>query len=322
MELLMLSHVPNRVLEKGFLPAAVDLELNVTLLTDCAKEHLLRARTSPVYRHCKLFDCDIFNPLSVARLIAVHDLKLSGVLAADASVRACAALVAASLGLPGPSWPSALLCDQRSVLRGRFEPPSSSRSRWVVNCSEPDARIDAGSFPVTVQSLETDLDAGGLIARNAEELRRCLAEIRDGYALIEKHRVGDVYALEGLGTPDGFIVLGGSHIRFDDDPRRTKRVQSLMPRPPRCDELLALLSGLDLGLGRHHVEYAVTEKGIRIREIHNGLHDDESEFAVSGQLDGDLFRETINVCLGRPVKSLHRLRTDTTLVHPKLEAAL
>lgn len=322
MELLMLSHVPTRVLEEGFLPAAADLKLNVTLLTDCAQEHLLRAKASSAYRHCKLLECDIFNPLSIARLIAVHDLTFSGVLAAGADVRVSAALIADYLGLPGPSWRSTLLSDQRSALRSRFEPKSLLGSRWIVNCSAPGVGLDAASFPVAVQSLETDLAVGGPIVRDPEGLEHWLAEMRAGYALIEKHSEGEVYALDGLGTPDGFIVLGGSDIEFDNDSCRTKRVRSFMPRPPRCDELLALLSEFDLGVGRHHVEYAVSDGGIRIREIHNGLHDDESEFAVNGQLDGDLFRETIKVCLGIPVKPLHRLRVDATPVHPALEAAV
>lgn len=322
MELLLLSHVPTRVLEEGFLPAAIDLKLKVTLLTDCAREHLLWAKESSAYRCCNLIECDIFNPLSVARLIAVHDLKFSGVLAAAPDLQACAAIVADYLGLPGPSWRSALLCEQRSVLRDRFEPQSSSRSRWVVNCFDPDAGIDVGAFPVTVQSLETDLSAGGPIARNPEELKRCLREIHDGYVIVEKHRVGEVYALDGLGTPEVFIVLGGSHIQFDDDERRTKGIRSLMQRPPRCEELLALLSEIDLGLGRHHVEYAVTDKGMRIREIHNGLHDDESELALNAHFEGELFRETIKVCLGMPVKLPHRRRLDAMLVRSALEAAV
>lgn len=322
MELLTLSHVPTRVLEEGFLPAAADLKLKVTILTDCVTEHLLRAKESSVYRHCKLAECDIFNPLSIARFIAVHDMKFSGVLATGVGLQACAALMADYLGLPGPSWWSSLLCEQRSVLRDRFEPQSSSRSRWVVNCSDPDASMDVDSFPVTVQSLDADLAAGGPIARNSEELKRCLSEIRDGYALVEKQRAGEVYALEGLGTPDGFIVLGGSHIQFDDDQRRTKRVRSFMQRPPRYEELLTLLSGLGLGLGRHHVEYAVTGKEIRIMEIHNGLHDDESEFALNAQVEGELFRETVKLCLGIPLKPLHHRQADPMLVHSTLEVTV
>lgn len=322
MELLMLSHVPTRTLEQGFLPAAIDLKLKVTILTDCVREHVLRARASSVYRHCKLLECDIFNPLSIARLIAVHDLKFSGGLAAGAGVQACAALIADYLGLPGPSWRSALLCDQRSIVRSGFEAQSLPRSRWIVNCAEPDISIDAASFPLTVQALETDFAGDGQIVRDPQELKQCLAQMRDGYALVEKHLEGERYALDGLGTPEGFSVLCGSHIRFTEDKRRTRRIQAFMQRPPRCDEVLALLSELDLGLGRHHVEYVVTGQGIGIREIHNGLHDDDAEFALNAQLDGDVFRETIKVCLGLPTEPLPRIRMDATRAHSAMEAAI
>lgn len=322
MELLILSHVPTRVLEEGFIPAAIDLKLKVSILTDCVREHLSRAKESSVYRQCELLECDVFNPLAVARLLSVRGLEFSGVLAAHASLRPSAAMVANYLALPGPSWRSTLLCDQRAALRDRFEPDYSPAQRWVVNCSEPDAEIGTGSFPVTVQPLETGVATGGAIIRSHQELKRKLADMRDGYALIEKHQPGEVYALDALATPDGFAILCGSHIQFNDDQCRTKRIASFMPQPPRCDEVLAMVSALDPGLGRHHVEYAVTGSGIRIREMHDGLHDDESEFAVNAQWGGDLFKATVKVCLGIPVKPPRRLRTGAMLADPVLEASV
>lgn len=311
MELLILSHAPTRVLEQGFIPAAIDLQLKVTILTDCVREHLVRAKDSPQYAQCRLIECDVFNPLSVARFVSVRDLEFSGVLAADAALRASAALTADCLGLPGPSWRNAVLCDQRLDLHRRFEPEASEQYRRIVNCSEPDLNLIPEWFPATVQPLETGATTGGAIIRSSKDLKRRLADIRYGYVLVEKHRVDEqVYALDGLGTPDGFTVLCGSRIEFDDDEVRTKRVHSFMPHPPRCEELLTMLSGFDLGLGRHHVEYAVGDNGIRIREIHNGLHDDESEFALDDQLDGNLFSETIKASIGVPVRPLRLLRID------------
>lgn len=322
MELLILSHAPTRVLEDGFIPAAIDLQLKITILTDCIREHLLRAQESSLYAQCELIECDVFNPLSVARLVSMHDREFSGVLAADAALRACGAVVAGCLDLPGPSWRSAVLCDQRRDLRNRFTAEPSEFHGRIVNCAEPDTELDPELFPATVQPLETGAATDGAIVRNPEDLKRRLADLGCGYALVEKHRENEEFhALDGLGTADGFVVLGGSRIRFDDDDSRTKRVQSFMSRPPHCDELLALLSGLDLGVGRHHVEYAVSGKGIRITEIHNGLHDDESEFALNAQLDGDLFRETIKLALGMPLKPLRRLRVDA-MPAALMEAAL
>ena len=50
---------------------------------------------------------------------------------------------------------------------------------------------------------------------------------------------------------------------------------------------------------------------MRIREIHNGLHDDESELALDDQLDGKLFVEVVKASIGTPVKPLHLLHIDT-----------
>lgn len=307
MEILMLSHLPTRVLEEGFIPAALDLDLRMTILTDCIREHLLQAKDKPQYPQCRLIECDIFNPLSVARLISVHNLEFSGVLAAGPGLQACAALIADYLGLPGQPWRSALLCEQKPSLRDRLEPESARPYRRIVNCAETDLEIDAELFPVTVEALEADSFAARRIVRNPHELKHCLAEIESGYALIEAYSDGEIYALDGLGTPDGFIVLGGGRIQFDDDGPLARRVQSFTPRPPGCDRVLALISELDLGLGRHHVEYMLSDKGLRIREIHNGLHDDESELAVNAQWESDLFRAIIQVCLGIPITPPKRM---------------
>ena len=312
MELLILSHAPTRILEQGFIPAAIDLQLNVTILTDCVSEHLARANESPLYRQCKLVECDVVNPLAVARFVSVHGWELSGVLAADAALRASAAVMADYLRLPGPSWRSAVLCDQQLDPSKPFDLAASEQHRRIINCFDQDTDLAAEWFPATVKPLETGAATGGAIVRTPEDLKRRLADLRYGYALIERHHEKEqIYALDALGSSNGFAVLCGSRIAFDGDEVRTKRVQFFMPRPPRCEELLMLLSGFDLGLGRHHVEYAVADTGIRIREIHNGLHDDDSEFTLDDQLDGNLFSETIKASIGMPVKPLCLLRVDT-----------
>lgn len=307
MELLILAHTPTRILDLGILPAAAELQLKVTILTDCVREHIVRAKDSPLYGQCELAECDVFNPLAVARFVAVHGKEVSGVLAADAVLHASAAVSAACLGLPGASWRNAVLHDQRLHL-GR----ASQLHRRIADCAEPASDPGADWFPATVQPLEGGAATGGAIVRNAAELGRLLANLRHGYALLEKYREDEeVYALDALATPEGFAILSGSRIEFDQDAVRTKRVHSFMPRPPRCDELLSLLLAHDLGHGRHHVEYAVSAAGVRIREINNGLHDDDSELALDDHLDGKLFSEVVKASLALPVKAPHWRHMDT-----------
>ncbi|MTV36741.1 hypothetical protein [Duganella radicis] len=305
MELLILAHAPTRILEQGLLPAAADLQLKVTILTDCVGEHIVRARHSPLYGQCELGECDVFNPLAVARFLSVHGRRVDGVLAAHAVLHASAAVSAASLGLPGASWRPAVRHDQRR------DPVAVPHARRIIDCAEPPAGIGADWFPASVQPLEGGAASGGAIVRDMEELRRSLGALRHGYALVEKHRDDEVvYALDALATTEGFAILSGSRIAFDQDPQRTKRVQSFMPRPPRCDELLTLLQPHELGLGRHHVEYALSPAGLRLRDIHNGLHDDESELALDDRLDGNLFAAVLKTSLGLPVTPPHLLHID------------
>lgn len=315
MELLILAHAPTRLLEQGFLPAAAALQLKVTLLTDCITDHAVRAQASAWYGQCELAACDVFNPLAVARFVAVHGKQVAGVLAADAALRASAAVAAASLGLPGADWRNAVVHDQR------LDPARAPGRRRIVDAGQP--VVDAGPdwFPATVQALEAPAATGGTLVHDAAQLQRVLDDLCHGYALLEKAgQDEEVYALDVLATPHGLAILGGSRIAFDGDAVRTKRVHAFMPRPPRCDELLGQLYGHDLGVGRHHIEYAVAPAGLRIREINNGLHDDESELALDDQLDGDLFAEVVKASLGMPVKPL-RLRQVDAVPAAALEAA-
>lgn len=314
MELLILAHAPTRSLELGFLPAAAQLQLKVTILTDCVREHSARAQASASYARCDIAECDVFNPLAVARFAAVHGGRFSGVLAADAALHACAAVTAAYLQLPGPAWRNAVLHDQR------LQPGGLPAGRRIADCA-PAAGARTADFPLAVGPLEGGAASGGVIVRDPAELERRLADLRHGYALLEQHREDEtVYALDALVTAQGFAILAGSRIAFDEDAVRTKRVHAFMPRPPRCEELLALLLTHDLGHGRHHVEYGISSAGLRIREIHNGLHDDESEFALADQLDGNLFGAVLRASLGMPVAS-PRLRQAGTLPAPELGVA-
>jgi hypothetical protein len=308
--LLLLAHLPTRVLEQGLIPAALDLDLQVTIVTDRAREHLSWAVEHRAARRCRVLACDVWNPLALTRLLEVHDLCPDGVLAADARLQACAALAADYLGRPGPSWRGALLCDQRARLRSRLEPHPCAPNRWIVGCSGREAApaVDPAAFPVAVQPLEAEIGAAGPLARDEDELQRYLAEIADGHALVERHRPGEMYALDLLGTPDGIAVLGGHPIQLAADHRRSKHRQGFLARPPGAAEVVAQVEALALGLGRHQVEYVTTGQAIRIMEIHNGLHDGESELALDARLGGAVFRATLQVCLGRPVPALFRAR--------------
>ncbi|MEH6433771.1 hypothetical protein [Massilia sp. DD77] len=307
MELLILAHAPTRGLEVGFLPAAAGLQQKVTILTDCVGEHIARAGESPFYDQCELAECDVSNPLAVARFVAVHNKRVAGVLAADAALHASAAVCAAYFGLPGAAWRNAVLHDQRLHAHRPFQV-----RRRIVDCAQPAGELAPDWFPATVQPLEGGAASGGAIVRSPAELERRLADLQFGYALLEQYRDDEeVYALDALATPQGFAILGGSRIAFDRDAVRTKRVQSFMPRPPRCEELLSMLLSHELGHGRHHIEYAVSGAGLRIREIHNGLHDDESEFALDDQLDGELFEEVVKASLAMPGRLLRLRQADT-----------
>ncbi|WP_141215584.1 hypothetical protein [Hahella sp. CCB-MM4] len=318
MELILLSHLPTRVLEEGFIPAAIDLNVEVTILTDCIHEHVLRKKFVPAYQHCKLLECDIFNPLSVARLMAIHQLRCDGILAMAPGLQPSAAILSDYHGLSGPSWHSTLLCSQKNALHNRLDPSDNVTNSKIIQAADLKSASMIKHFPAVVQSLEPGTGDNGQVVRNQEELSRYLTTLSEGFALVENYVEGEFYTLEGLGTPEGFIVLGGSRIQIQELSGSTIRQPQWMATLPLQNEVLSQLSGLGLGLGRHHVEYTITANGPRIKEIHNGLHTEDGELSLNEHLEGNLFRETINICLGIPSQPLQWCETHQE--SPMLEA--
>jgi len=304
MEWMILSHLPTRSLEEGFIPAAIGLNVGVTIFTDCIQEHVLRKESVSVYQHCKLLECDIFNPLSIARLLAIHSLNFSGILATAPGLQPCAAILSDYCGLAGPSWHSALLCSQKNVLRNRLNFGDRSISSRIIHTADPQSENLIEHFPAIVQSLEPGADNGGLRVSNAKELRACLDTLCEGLVLVENFLQGYFYTLESLCTPDGFTVLGGSCIRIEGHGHNSTRRRHWIANPPHQKAVVDRLSELNLGVGRHHVEYVLTDQGLRILDIYNGLNSDEEELSLNDQLNGDLFRETLHLCLGIPSSPL------------------
>ncbi|WP_026179934.1 hypothetical protein [Hahella ganghwensis] len=309
MELMILSHLPTRVLEEGILPAAIDMNVGVTILTDCVQEHVLRRESASVYGICKMLDCDVFNPLSVAQLISVHNLPVSGVIATTPSLQTSAAILAEYYGLPGPSWQNSLLCSNKLALRRKLNPADELVKAKIIHREKTQYSEFPTSFPLLLESLESGSGTEKKIVRNTDQLASYLKTLHQAYAMIDEVPNGEQYILEVMGTPDELILLGGvktNHINTSD---QYERYPTWIKNPPGSQEILAILSTLNPGLGRHHVEYVVTDDEAQILEIHNGLNNDEISLSLNLHLQGDLFREIIKLSLGVPISPLELTET-------------
>jgi hypothetical protein len=302
--LLIIAHSPSRTLEEGFLPAAQGLGVSVCILTDCLYEHLVRAQKNPIYTGCQLLECDAANPLAIVKALAIHQLKISAVIALDAGLHSCATVVAEQAGLTqAGAWQSALLCEQAGV-SGACQ--GMGNWRWLINAAHPlvEQTIPSQAYPVSARPLQS----GGLHSEkclvNAAALEQYLNSV-GGYLLVETMpRSGELYALDLLHSSQGFQILCGSHFHDYGTDSAGKRARSFIRRPPFCEQVIAQLAQLQPGYGRYCVEYRLVAGEPQIRDINNGNYDGDTELALAALLDGNLFRAQLQLSLGQEPEAL------------------
>jgi hypothetical protein len=302
--LLIIAHSPSRTLEEGFLPAARGLGVAVCIVTDSLYQYVVRAQQNPAYNQCRLLECDATNPLAIIKALAIHQLQISAVIALDAGLHSCAAVVAEQAGLTqAGAWQSALQCEQAWATSAH---QGTGKDRWLINAAHPlkDYAIPAQAYPVCARPLES----GGLhhekLLANAAALEQYLNTV-GGYFLVETQPKGsELYALDLLHGDQGFHILCGSHFHDSSTGDAGKRARSFIRRPPFCEQVIAQLAQLQPDYGRYCVEYRLVAGELQIRDINNGNYDGDTELAVAALLDGNLFRAQLQLALGQQPDAL------------------
>lgn len=307
--LLLLAHVPTDAVNEGFLPAARQLGLQVTLLTDQAEAHRRHFSAVDLPAHPEsIIQCDVFNPVAVINEISRNARQPSAIFSNSDHLQTSAALAADYFGLPGKDWKAAYRAKNKAAMRGYLRDQGVD-VLWHAVVTDDDGLADLSPVPFPCVAKPRE-GVGSQLVRFCEDRDALAAHCRDIWSndagravLIEDYIPGELYTLETLGDGKDIIVLGGFHVALSPPPdfmEMEGRWGDWLTAAQR-DAVLEQIRTVGVGFGSCHTEFVLTPNGPRIIEINYRTVGDHMEFMLEHTLDMALFEKILRLHLGEPL---------------------
>ncbi|RAJ68801.1 ATP-grasp domain-containing protein [Streptomyces sp. Amel2xB2] len=319
MQLYLLALNPTESVTHGFLPAARDRELDVTLLTDRPQEHTGEAVSGAGDGRLEVLGCDVRDAAAVIARIAAHRPP-DAVFTNSDHLQTQAALAAEYFGLPGKDWRAALRAKDKAEMR-RHLAAAGADTVWAGEIAAEDelpsglAALGEVPFPCVVKPREGVASEDVVLAADDAGLARLCAEIRQrrpGAALlVEEYLPGELHTLETLGDGSRLHELGGFRTLVSPPPYFIEHRMTYVRRHPEPvrEAVLAQLGALGVGLGACHTEFVVQDGRARIIEVNYRAVGDQGDLLLADLLDIPLFAYVLDAHLGTPLPSPLPVRT-------------
>ncbi|MEU7550912.1 ATP-grasp domain-containing protein [Streptomyces sp. NPDC044571] len=317
MRLYLLALNPTDSVTEGFLPAAAQLGLDVTVLSDAAEPHRLAYAGLPCAP--EVLECDVRDFREVIGLISRHHAP-DAVFTNSDHLQTQAALAAGYFGLPAKDWKAALRTKNKAELR-RHLAAAGLDAVWSAELApgQDPAELDGAAlpFPCIVKPREGVASEDVALAEDMGELVQLCKEIRhrraDAALVVEEYLAGELCTLETLGDGSRRHVLGGFRTRLSAPPGFIEEVMEFAHAHPRpvVDQVLAQLDALGVGFGACHTEFTVQADGrARIIEVNYRAIGDRTDLAMARILDIPYFEHVLRTHLGEPLPADLGSRTD------------
>ncbi|ULR55822.1 ATP-grasp domain-containing protein [Streptomyces deccanensis] len=315
MRLYLLALNPTDSVTEGFLPAAVRLGLDVTLLTDQPDAH--RA-AYPEHPGIEVLTCDVRDHRAVITRISTHH-RPDAVFTNSDHLQTQAALAAHYFDLPGKDWRAALRAKDKGEMR-RHLAASGVDTVWSAEITAPadlTGRLLADApYPCVVKPREGVASEDVVLVDTAEDLVARAEEIlarRPGATLVvEEYLPGELHTLETLGDGRVRHVLGGFHTELSPPPYFIEERLTFVPAYPEpvVAQVLAQLDALGVGFGACHTEFVVHAGRARVIEVNYRAIGDQCDLLLAQLLDVPLFEHILRTHLGEPLPADLGIRRD------------
>ncbi|MEV5650552.1 ATP-grasp domain-containing protein [Nocardia sp. NPDC052254] len=308
MRLYLLSLNPTDSVYEGFLPAARRLGLDVVILTDCPGPHLARWPESTVVRS------RVRDPEAV--LATLEDLPPAQAIFSNSDhLQACAARVAAQLGLPGKDFRVAQRVKDKAAMRRQLRHAGLDEV-WAHE-------LAADEDPSTLAALELPTECVikpregvasedvFLVDSPSDAMLRCkeIRQRRPGAALVlEEYLDGPLYTMETLGDGSNRTVLGGFATTLSPPPHFVELQHTFVaahPDPFRT-QVLEQLDALGIGFGCCHTEFVVSDGRARLIEVNYRAIGDQCDLVLDRVLDTAVFEQILRIHLGESLPTGYR----------------
>ncbi|MDI2127198.1 ATP-grasp domain-containing protein [Yinghuangia seranimata] len=320
MQLHLVALNPTDSVTEGFLPAAAELGLEVTVFTDRPEAHKDAYAASDA-APARIVACDVrdFRALvaSMSGWPAVP--RPDAVFSNSDHLQTQAALAADWFGLPGKDWRATLRAKNKSLMRRHL----ATEGTGVVWSAELAADRDPASltaldvpYPCVVKPREgVASEDVYLVGDEAELLARC-REIRartpETALVVEEFLAGDLRTLETLGDGTRRHVLGGFRTRLSAPPTFIEESLAFDPEPDAAiaAQVLRDLDTLGVGFGACHTEYVVDGGRARLIEVNYRIIGDQCDLLLQDLLGIPVFEHVLYTHLGEPLPEALGVRDD------------
>ncbi|WP_044556207.1 ATP-grasp domain-containing protein [Shewanella piezotolerans] len=300
-KLVLITHVENRAVVEGFIPAANKLGYEIWLLTDhklAHKQYFSEQETCPEH----IVECDVFNPLAVIEQLHNLDISPDIVFSNSDHLQAATALVADYFSCPAKDWRLCYQAKNKAAMRTKLllaELPNTWSLSWAM-CDELPDNIP---FPIVVKPRSGVASMDVALCNSAEELDDYAASLGrpDNVFLLESYLEGPLFTLETLGDGKQLCAIGGFDVSLSPLPYFVE-TQACWNGPVSLQQrelALAQVAAFGVNFGVCHSEFILTKNGPVLVEINYRSIGDGREFLLNELLSFDWFEAILLLHSGK-----------------------
>lgn len=299
-QMVIITHVENRAVTEGFIPASLKLGYEVILITDHGLDHkhfFSTVANGPE----QIIECDVFNPLSIIDLLDSYAIKPQVVFSNSDHLQAASALVASYFGCPGKNWQICYQAKNKAQMRDRLQAlklPTIWSAAYLASSSLPENI----NYPVIAKPREGVASMDVALCQTASQLQDYQNNFtkKNIPVLLESYLEGPLFTLETLGDGQQMMAVGGFDVTLSALPYfiETAAVwngpNSILYR----EQALQQVKAFGVNFGVCHSEFIVTPAGPVLVEINYRSIGDGREFLINELLSFNWFEKIISLHAG------------------------
>jgi hypothetical protein len=298
--IVILTHVVNRAVIDGFIPAARRLGHEVILVTDQAQAH----------RECltetRILECDVFNPLAILDLLTEQAIHPAALFSNSDHLQTAAAIAARALDLPAKDWQVCYRAKDKLRMRERLA-SLDLPGIWSRQLQPGDEPQSDWPYPLVVKPSQGVASLDVRRVDSQHELAALLTErTHTSPLLLEQFMEGPLFTLETLGDGHDLVAIGGFDVGLSEPPHFIETDARWQGPVSQAWQTQALkqVRHFGIGLGVCHSEFILTENGPVLVEINYRSIGDGREFLLDRLLPGGWFTPILRLHLGQPLPAI------------------
>jgi len=305
-QMVIISHVKNRAITDGFVPASLKLGYEVILITDHVSEHKQFFSTVGQGPE-KILECDIFNPLSIINLINNYEVKPQVVFSNSDHLQSACALVADYFNCPAKNWKICYAAKNKAKMREKLT-ALNIPTIWSSTYLEGGSLPENINYPVIAKPQEGVSSMDVTMCHNSSELRDYQNKIakKNVPILLESYLDGPLFTLETLGDGTQITAIGGFDVTLSDLPHFIE-IGAVWNGPNSVlyrEEALKQVQKFGVNFGVCHSEFILTANGPVLVEINYRSIGDGREFLLNKLLPFDWFEKIIRLHAGEKLNDI------------------